>query len=77
MFASEKGNSSVVKILLKYGARVSLVEDGGFTALHLSPQHGHPTVTRLLAAAGASLEAVNKRHCTPLLHLAAQRGQWK
>ncbi|CAM9334115.1 unnamed protein product [Ectocarpus fasciculatus] len=76
MFAAEKGSSSVVKILLKYGASVSIKENSGFTALHLSSQHGHPAVTRLLAAAGASLEAVNKRHCTPL-HLAAQRGQWK
>ncbi|CAN0359869.1 unnamed protein product, partial [Ectocarpus sp. 12 AP-2014] len=70
MFAAETGSSSVVKILLKHRANVSIKENGGFTALHLSSQHGHPTVTKLLA------RSTNGTDCTPL-YLAAQRGQWK
>ncbi|CAM9292407.1 unnamed protein product, partial [Ectocarpus sp. 4 AP-2014] len=75
MFAAERGSSSVIKILLNCAANVSERpgseinrENGGFTALHLSAQHGHPAVTRLLAGQRTALYTA---------HLAAQRGQWK
>ncbi|CBN76545.1 EsV-1-199 [Ectocarpus siliculosus] len=82
MFAAEKGSCSVVKILLKYGANVSIKENGGFTALHLSAQHGHPALTtahrgqwkamEALIEAGANVNSHVLDGATPLLIASTQ-----
>ncbi|CAM9237349.1 unnamed protein product [Ectocarpus sp. 12 AP-2014] len=76
MMAAVKGNAHIVEILLRKGANVSMVDNGGVTALHFSAEQGLVVaVAKLLARAGADLEAkiTTTRH-TPL-HLAALYGR--
>ena len=73
MYCSQKGHTSVARVLLERGADVSLVDDDGFGALHASAQTGHADLSKLLLKAGAPLEAKICDGCTPL-HLASQKG---
>lgn len=74
MAAALNGRSHVVEILLlHFGASVFMIDDNDATALHVSAQHGHMAVTKMLLKAGSPLEAVDVKGCTPL-HLAASQG---
>lgn len=75
MIGAQQGYCRVVRALLNRGAKVSLVDNEGGTALHVSAPLGHLAVTLLLVKAGADLEArTPKGHYTPL-HLAATHGR--
>lgn len=73
MLATERGHSRVAKTLIEKGANVSVVGDGGFTALLASAQSGQQTIAKMLVKARASLESADIDGSTPL-HIAAQGG---
>ena len=75
MFASQSGHSMVVRILLNKGADVSIVADGGITALHLAARHGDRATTKLLTDAGADLEVSCRSGGYTPLHVAAIYGR--
>ena len=76
MVAAFHGFSGVVGVLLNKGASVSIVGDGGVSALHLSAREGHVMVAKLLVRAGANMEAGDSQGDTPL-NDAAERGQYE
>ncbi len=65
MFAAQEGNVDIVRLLLKYGAKVDVVihnQNLDFTALSYARSNGHEEVVRLLIQAGAKeLEWLNNR----------------
>ena len=71
MCAAFHGHSQVVGILLNKGANVSLVDEYGATALHLSAQEGDLSVSEMLIEAGADLEGKTSKNGGTPLHLAA------
>ncbi|CAM9291236.1 unnamed protein product [Ectocarpus sp. 8 AP-2014] len=73
MLAALVGHSHIVKILLKKGANVPMVDKRGVAALHAGAQEGHVTAVELLAKAGADPDAMTSKGATPL-HMAAERG---
>jgi uncharacterized protein len=58
--------AEAVKICLEQGLDPNAVDDGKETALHGAAYWDSPEAIRLLAAAGAKLDAVNERGWTPL-----------
>ncbi|CAM9159596.1 unnamed protein product, partial [Sphacelaria rigidula] len=72
MVASTMGYLRVVRVLLRLGAGVSVADNNGATALHLSVFNKHLAVSNALAKAGADLEARGVDG-TPL-HVAAAKG---
>ena len=77
MIAAVKGCSSIVVILLAKGANPLVVNDDGFTALHLAAEAGKLATLAVLLYTHADLHA-KKSFCglTPL-HLAAQDGRFE
>ncbi|CAN0385685.1 unnamed protein product, partial [Ectocarpus sp. 8 AP-2014] len=79
MVASTMGYLRVVRVLLRLGARVSVADNDGATALHLSIVNKHLAVSKALIKAGADVEARIDHHQalgidgTPL-HVAAAKG---
>lgn len=75
MCAAGIGNRTIVGMLLKKGANLSIASDFEFTALHIAAQEGHLAVTEMMALAcdAADLEAVTYEGFTPL-HVAVQVG---
>jgi ankyrin repeat protein len=59
--------------LIKARASVDVVDDIGWTPLHIAAGEGHADAVAALIAAGASADAVNKSDETPL-HLASKGG---
>ncbi|CAM9984453.1 unnamed protein product, partial [Ectocarpus fasciculatus] len=74
MVAALWGHSHIMKILLKKGASVSMVDDEGLTALHCCAEEGHSEVVRALVKAGANPDNRMPDGVTPL-YIAAERGQ--
>ncbi|CAM9555550.1 unnamed protein product [Ectocarpus fasciculatus] len=72
MAASTMGYLRVVRVLLRLGARVSVADNAGATALHLSVVNKHLAVSKALIKAGADVEALGVDG-TPL-HVAAAKG---
>ncbi|CAM9257721.1 unnamed protein product, partial [Ectocarpus sp. 13 AM-2016] len=72
MAASTMGYLRVVRVLLRLGARVSMADNAGATALHLSIVNKHLAVSKALIKAGADVEALDVDR-TPL-HVAAAKG---
>ncbi|CAN0185881.1 unnamed protein product [Ectocarpus sp. 6 AP-2014] len=72
MAASTMGYLRVVRVLLRLGARVSVADNDGATALHLSIVNKHLAVSKALVKAGAGVEARGVDG-TPL-HVAAAKG---
>lgn len=66
IIAAQEGNTRVVALLLKHGARLDAAANDGATALMMSAQNAHPTVIPLLLDAGADLETRNKHGATAL-----------
>ncbi|CAM9122637.1 unnamed protein product, partial [Laminaria digitata] len=79
MVASVIGSSRVVRDLLRHGARVSVADSDGYTALHHSVYHKHLAVSKELVEGGADLEArpggfiLDGIYGTPL-HVAVTKG---
>ncbi|CAN0297664.1 unnamed protein product, partial [Pylaiella littoralis] len=72
MVASTMGYLRVVRVLLRLGARASVADNDGATALHLSIVNKHLAVSKALVKAGAGVEARGVDG-TPL-HVAAAKG---
>jgi len=73
MQASDRNYLRVVRILLKWGADVSIADDAGLTALTYSSKGGYLAMTRVLIKAGADLNHASDAGDTPL-HFACERG---
>ncbi|RTE78842.1 hypothetical protein BHE90_006669 [Fusarium euwallaceae] len=72
-FASQRGHSKVVMLLLQYQANVELLNDDKQTALHVASENGNEDVVKLLLDAGANVDAADKDKETAL-HLASGAG---
>lgn len=78
MHGTWKGSSSVVGTLLSNGASVAFADDEGCTALILSVQRHHLTITKMLLEAGADTEAKttsDSSNGSTSLHLAVKSRQ--
>ena len=75
-YASVKGHSGMVRILLNKGASVSAADSRGYIALHAAAQGGQAIICKMLLEAGADLEATSAENLTPLF-LAALLGHSK
>ncbi|GLH00293.1 Uncharacterized protein GBIM_06713 [Gryllus bimaculatus] len=73
IYANE-GISSMVSLLLEFGADAERTNSQGCTALALASTRGHCEVVRLLVSAGASLGHADTAGQCPLVH--AARGGW-
>lgn len=58
MLSAEKGNVSVVSLLLRGGAQVNVCNQEGITALDIALLHGFDEAARQLSAAGAKKNAI-------------------
>lgn len=66
----------MAKLLLHYGADPNSKGYEGMTPLHLAGYNGgHPEVVPVLIAAGAELDALDDRGCTPLTY--SSRSPWE
>ncbi len=68
--ASHVGDAAVIRVLLRAGARVDVVEAGtGWSALHFAAHGGHTDAIHALAAGGAdvNVSARSDRLLTPLM----------
>lgn len=71
--ASQNGHLDVIKVLLKYNADVEIEDKDGDRSCHHASFGDEPAVIKLLAQAGADLNARNKRRQTAL-HIAVNKG---
>jgi len=65
-FATRKGHTQTVKVLLTKGADIELPASRNQTPLHLASRRGHVEVVKLLLKHGANSEAKAYRNKTPL-----------
>ena len=75
MLASMKGNTEIVKLLLKHGASVNKASGFGGTALMAAAQSGAIAVIEVLCAAGANINQKDKYGCNAICY--AKRGDNK
>jgi len=66
MYAAERGQISVVKTLIRAGARTQAADCIGATPLHWAALRGHTEIMTLLLENGAKSGARVKGRCTPL-----------
>ncbi|KER22832.1 hypothetical protein T265_14770, partial [Opisthorchis viverrini] len=67
--------SSILQLLVDYGADINKTVKNGFTPLHLSAKRNNLECVRFLLEQGASVDARSRNGYTPL-HLAAQDGHF-
>jgi ankyrin repeat protein len=73
--AEMRGDTALVRSMIKQGADVNAAQGDGMTALHWAASHGDVEQTRMLVYAGARLEAATRNGNYTPLHLAAQGGK--
>jgi ankyrin repeat protein len=73
--AEMRGDTALVRSLIKQGADVNAAQGDGMTALHWAANHGDVEQTRMLIYAGARLEAATRNGNYTPLHLAARTGK--
>ena len=73
--AAMRGDVGAVRSLLDEGAAVNVAQSDGMTALHWAAELGNAELVRLLADAGADLEAVTRIGDLTALHIGAEVGQ--
>lgn len=66
LLAAHEGLPRDVELGLKLGASANLVDESGYSVLHLAVLSNHPEVVRMLAAADAQLEVNDDDGMTPL-----------
>ena len=64
----------MARLLLQYGANPNSKGYEGMTPLHLAAYEDSPEIVPALIAAGAELDAMDERGCTPLTH--SSRSPW-
>jgi len=64
--AARYGATAVTEYLLKKGAEMDAVDEGGNTALHLASMFGFDDIVELLVQSRADIDAVNNNGETPL-----------
>jgi len=67
MAAADRGDTRVMRLLVRGGAKVGRVDGAGRTALHLAAMSGKAQAAKLLLAAGAPADARRDGGGTPLL----------
>lgn len=75
IWASQKGSTECVKILLEAGADPDNFEWDGWSSLHWAARNGHIEVVKLLIDYGATLNHLDRNGNTPL-EWAADREHW-
>jgi ankyrin repeat protein len=65
-WASKKGNSGLVKILLEKGSDINSKNIAGLTALDLASKGSNPEIIKILLEAGADVNSVSKNGMTPI-----------
>ncbi|CAN0346916.1 unnamed protein product, partial [Hapterophycus canaliculatus] len=75
MVASTMGYLRVVRVLLRLGAGVSVADNDGATALHLSVFNQHLAVSKALIKAGAEVEARCQESGATPLYTSARQGR--
>lgn len=70
MTAARNGCKDIVELLIASGASVHVVDDKGYTPLHMASIEGHRDVVEFLIVNGAPCDARAEDDCTPL-YLAA------
>ncbi|NES98563.1 MAG: hypothetical protein F6K32_25975, partial [Desertifilum sp. SIO1I2] len=66
LWAAYQGSNDIAKLLIAGGASLHVVDDQGYTPLHIASREGHKDVVELLIARGAQIDAKSKDGCTPL-----------
>ena len=75
MLACTKENTEMVKVLVGYGASLSLRNKDGWTPFHIACREGHPDIVHFLLDTERSCwETVSKNGRTPL-HTAGENGE--
>ncbi|CAM9322541.1 unnamed protein product [Ectocarpus sp. 4 AP-2014] len=78
MMAVHNGHSRIAKILIEKGANVSMADKQGFTALHFCcAREEDDAIVKLLAKAGADLDAIIPAEGSTPLHRATHNGSLK
>lgn len=72
--AAMRGDLDAVRELLKQGADVNAAHGDGMTALHWAADHGNVEMARILAYAGAELDALTRVGGHTPLHVATASG---
>ncbi|CAM9238575.1 unnamed protein product, partial [Ectocarpus sp. 12 AP-2014] len=70
IYAAWRGCSHIVSMLLGHGVDITVENDTGFNALHVSAMHGRPGAAAMLLGAGASLDATHGDTGSTSLHMA-------
>ena len=65
---------SIVKVYIEEGGDVNIVNDEGFTALHIAVMHSYKSIVVDLLGAGANVNIATEQHGLSALQLAAMRG---
>jgi ankyrin repeat protein len=73
IWASRKGHTDIVELLLNNGANVNLAPYSGVSALHLASKYGHKQIVELLLNKGADVNAETSGKFTALI-LASEQG---
>ena len=68
-FIIERKDVNVIKLLIKYGAEISIKDELGFTPLHWASMTGQYETTKLFLENGAEIDARDKYEYTPLIKM--------
>uniref|UniRef100_A0A3B5L3N8 Cortactin-binding protein 2 n=1 Tax=Xiphophorus couchianus TaxID=32473 RepID=A0A3B5L3N8_9TELE len=71
--AAQNGQTECVKLLLSAGLPADILDENGFTPLHLAAAHGHASCVEVLLASRAAMDPVAAQGQTPLF-LACEAG---
>ncbi len=72
MIAADTGNNTLIKLLLKKGADVTLKDNKGWTALIYAVEHGSFPCIKELVKAGANVNVKDKDYISVLQHASAR-----
>lgn len=76
MFASWRGHTDIVKMLVKAGARINSISDSGATALMFAAQGGHMETAKILVVEGKANTDIYASNGETALSIAVSRGHF-